>query len=99
MRNSQPKQFRRLHVDYKFILVGLLGCQLSQRELVVLQMMRSNLTLSEIAGELFLSLNTVKTHARNIYRKTGARNRTDAVQLAFSRTLRRGEGAPRANVA
>lgn len=56
---------------------------LSQRELLILQLLRSNLTLPEIASELYLSVNTVKTHCRNIYRKTGARNRSAAVQLAF----------------
>jgi LuxR family transcriptional regulator, maltose regulon positive regulatory protein len=56
---------------------------LSQRELLILQLLRSNLTLPEIANELYLSVNTVKTHCRNIYRKTGARNRSGAVQLAF----------------
>ncbi|TCN41192.1 regulatory LuxR family protein [Kribbella orskensis] len=45
------------------------GETLSERELIVLQYLRSELTLREIAEDLFLSLNTVKTHARNIYRK------------------------------
>jgi LuxR family maltose regulon positive regulatory protein len=36
-------------------------------------------TNREIASRLFLSLNTVKAHARNIYGKLGAHNRTQAI--------------------
>jgi LuxR family maltose regulon positive regulatory protein len=40
----------------------------------------------EIAGELFVSVNTVKTHVRSIYRKLGVSSRRDAV--ARGRELR-----------
>lgn len=50
---------------------------LSERELLVLQYLRSELTLREIAADLFLSLNTVKTHARNVYRKLGVIGRRE----------------------
>jgi|GEM_PF-3097537 len=58
--------------------------QLSTKELLVLQLLRSDMTLGQIAGELFLSVNTVKTHCRVIYRKLGVAGRREAVELAFA---------------
>jgi LuxR family maltose regulon positive regulatory protein len=52
---------------------------LSERELEVLQLIADGLTNQEIASRLFLSLNTVKVHTRNIYGKLGVNNRTQAV--------------------
>jgi LuxR family maltose regulon positive regulatory protein len=51
---------------------------LSERELEVLQLIAEGLTNPEIASRLFLSLNTVKVHTRNIYGKLGVNNRTQA---------------------
>jgi LuxR family maltose regulon positive regulatory protein len=51
---------------------------LSERELEVLQLIAEGLTNPEIASRLFVSLNTVKAHARNIYGKLGVHNRTQA---------------------
>jgi LuxR family maltose regulon positive regulatory protein len=55
---------------------------LSERELEVLQLIAGGLTNREIASRLFLSLNTVKAHTRNIYGKLGVRSRTQAVARA-----------------
>ena len=55
---------------------------LSERELEVLQLIAAGLTNPEIAARLFLALNTVKAHTRNIYGKLGAHNRTQAVARA-----------------
>jgi LuxR family maltose regulon positive regulatory protein len=55
---------------------------LSERELEVLQLVAEGLTNPEIASRLFLSLNTVKAHTRNIYGKLGVHNRTQAVARA-----------------
>jgi LuxR family maltose regulon positive regulatory protein len=55
---------------------------LSERELTVLQLIAGGLTNREIAGKLFLSLNTVKVHTRNIYGKLGAHHRAEAVARA-----------------
>jgi LuxR family maltose regulon positive regulatory protein len=52
---------------------------LSERELEILQLLAEGLTNPEIATRLFLSLNTVKVHARNIYGKLNVHNRTQAV--------------------
>ena len=48
-------------------------------ELAVLRMLHSELSLREIGSELFLSLNTIKTHTRSIYLKLGASGRDEAV--------------------
>jgi len=55
---------------------------LSERELEVLQLIAEGLTNREIASRLFVSLNTVKAHTRNIYGKLGVHNRTQAVAKA-----------------
>jgi LuxR family maltose regulon positive regulatory protein len=55
---------------------------LSERELEVLQLIAEGLTNPEIAARLFLALNTVKTHSRNIYGKLGVHSRTQAVSRA-----------------
>jgi len=51
---------------------------LSERELEVLQLIADGLTNPEIASKLYLTLNTVKVHSRNIYSKLGVNNRTEA---------------------
>jgi DNA-binding NarL/FixJ family response regulator len=55
---------------------------LTEREQVVLRYLASTLSNAEIASELYLSVNTVKTHQRMIYRKLGAAGRRDAVRRA-----------------
>ena len=55
---------------------------LSEREIEVLQLIAEGLTNREIASRLFLSVNTVKAHARNLNGKLDAHNRTQAVARA-----------------
>jgi len=55
---------------------------LTERELTILRYLQSILSNTEIAVELSLSVNTVKTHVRNIYRKLDAARRRDAVRRA-----------------
>ena len=55
---------------------------LTERELTVLRYLQSILSNVEIAAELSLSVNTVKTHVRNIYRKLDATRRREAVRRA-----------------
>jgi LuxR family maltose regulon positive regulatory protein len=60
---------------------------LSDAELSVLRLLRSQLSQREIAGELHLSFNTIKTHTRNIYRKLDVAERRDAVARARELSL------------
>ena len=55
---------------------------LSESELRVLRYLPTNLTAPEIAGELYVSHNTVKTHMRRLYAKLGTHRRTEAVSRA-----------------
>lgn len=55
---------------------------LTDREIEVLSFIAEGLTNQEIASRLFISLNTVKVHARNIFQKLGTSNRTEAAVKA-----------------
>ncbi len=61
--------------------------QLTERELAVLRYLPTQMSLREIAAELFVSLNTVKTHSSAVYRKLGVSDRKSAVQAARSLNL------------
>jgi len=54
---------------------------ISRRELEILELVSESMTNEEIAQKLFLSAKTVKTHIRNIFEKTGIRNRVEAALL------------------
>jgi LuxR family maltose regulon positive regulatory protein len=56
--------------------------ELSEAELRVVRYLPSNLTASEIASELIVSANTVRTHMRHIYAKLDAHSRSEAVARA-----------------
>lgn len=56
--------------------------ELSERELTVLRLLGSRLSQREIAAELYVSFNTVKSHTRTIFRKLGVTSRAEAVARA-----------------
>jgi DNA-binding CsgD family transcriptional regulator len=60
---------------------------LSRCELVVLAMLSSLQSLDEIAADLIVSVNTVKSHVRSIYSKLGVSSRRSAVLAAHERGL------------
>lgn len=62
---------------------GKLGQALSPREWQILQLLSEGLSEPDLARELYLSLNTIKTHCRRIYTKLGALNRANAVAIGF----------------
>ncbi|MBV9048013.1 MAG: hypothetical protein JOY58_07070, partial [Solirubrobacterales bacterium] len=59
-----------------------LNDELSDGELRVLRFLPTNLTAADIASEIFVSVNTVKTHMRHIYAKLDAHTRVEAVNRA-----------------
>ena len=55
---------------------------LTEREREVLVHVSGMLNTAEVASEMYISVNTVKTHLRNIYRKLAAAHRSEAVRRA-----------------
>lgn len=64
-------------IDYKDAKENL-----SDREREVLQWLSKGFSYKEIAEKLFISVETVRTHIRNIYEKLQANNKTDALRKA-----------------
>ena len=60
---------------------------LSQRELEVLQLIAQGLSNREIGEQLYIALDTVKSHNRNIFSKLGVKNRTQAIGKSRSLEL------------
>lgn len=72
-----------LHQDHNFAPQNLL----TKREKEILQHLAKGETSSTIAQLLFISVNTVDTHRKNIISKLGAHNITDAVRIAMQKKL------------
>jgi LuxR family maltose regulon positive regulatory protein len=96
-RGSLPSYVRRL-LDALGTAPGDQGLidPLSPRELDVLRLLGTHLDGPDIARQLFVSLNTVRTHTKNIYAKLGVNNRRSAVRRAEELDLMtaRSGGAP-----
>lgn len=85
------------HVDFVAGLVDEPGAdpsgaaapaeRLTERELVIVGYLPTMLKASEIAADLFVSVNTVKAHLRSIYRKLDVTNRREAVERARAEGL------------
>ncbi len=60
---------------------GFLGEELSDAELRILELLAAGRSISEVAHELWLSSNTVKSHRRSIYRKLGVHTREAMLQV------------------
>lgn len=74
-------------VGSRFPVPGTSEVVLTKRELEVLTGMSNGRSNSQIGAELFLSEDTVKTHARRLFRKLGAADRAQAVAIGIRRGL------------
>ena len=59
----------------------------SERELEILRLLAQGKNSYEIAGQLFITLNTVKTHRRNMLRKLNASNTSQLLKIGFDNNL------------
>jgi NarL family two-component system response regulator LiaR len=69
-------------IEHTTDAVELQKLGLTTRELEVLPLIAEGFSNAEIAGRLFLSLSTVKTHVSNLLVKLGVKNRTQAAEMA-----------------
>jgi LuxR family transcriptional regulator, maltose regulon positive regulatory protein len=82
LRLRSPGLLSELGLEPQAATPGTGENPLSQRELEVLQLIAQGSSNLEIADRLFISLHTVKTHARRIHSKLGVERRTQAVAKA-----------------
>ncbi|QIX48278.1 hypothetical protein HFP48_00965 [Rhodococcus sp. DMU1] len=72
---------RLVRADETLAAAGVPAARLSAREREILAYLRTPMTAEEIAAALFVSVNTVRTHQRSIYRKLGVNSRRDAIKI------------------
>jgi LuxR family transcriptional regulator, maltose regulon positive regulatory protein len=75
-KNLRDRQVTEFHAEH-----------LTAREIDILRRLTGSQSLSQIASELYLSPNTVKTHTTALYRKLRARSRSEAVKIGRERLL------------
>jgi LuxR family maltose regulon positive regulatory protein len=73
---------RRIEGPLDFAARTVPGQPLTERELAVLRLLPSSLTQREIGVELYLTINTVKSHIRSVFRKLDVTSRAQAVAKA-----------------
>ena len=87
LRNASPPAWARQSSPLPPAAPSSLD-DLSQREVEVLRLLAAGRSNRDIAEALYISLNTVATHVRNILTKTGTANRTEAAAYAMRHGLR-----------
>lgn len=78
--------------------VAAASVSLTDREMEVLALVAVGASNAEVAEQLYLSIDTVKTHLRKLYAKLGVRNRTQAARRAPEFGLRRRSESPLVDV-
>ncbi len=76
------KEIRVPIEDFVLNKIELQQRNISKRELEVLTLMAQGLSNQEIAEQLFVSLNTVKTHSAKLFEKLEVKRRTQAIETA-----------------
>jgi DNA-binding NarL/FixJ family response regulator len=84
---TQRSQVRLASLDSSAVMLKGYPNGLSQREVEVLRLITMGKTNRDIAEDLFISLNTVANHVRNILTKTNASNRAEAAAFAIRHNL------------
>ncbi|MER6025947.1 response regulator transcription factor [Streptomyces sp. NPDC001851] len=77
---AQRERFIDASLGFGFLKAAQMP--LTRRELSVLSLAAAGASIAEIAGSLHLSLGTVRNYMASITRKTGARNRIDAIRIS-----------------
>lgn len=78
-----PAAIRQLAANFGARTGDTLSARLTERESQVLRLMAEGLTNAEIAARLYLGVETVKTHVGGVLAKLGARDRIQAVIMAY----------------
>jgi len=81
--HGEPDEGPAQRVDHPVAVGTYLAEHLTPREAEVLRMAASGRNVDDLAAELFVSPNTVKTHLAHCYGKLGAHNRAEAVALGL----------------
>ena len=66
---------------------GAMDGRLTERELEVLHLLHTELSVSELGKLLYVSPSTIKSHVKSVYRKLGVSSRKEAVEQAYARKL------------
>lgn len=74
-------------LDCTKAIAALPALELTAREIDVLKLLAQGLSNAEIADQLFISHNTVKTHLKSIFSKLGVEHRVQAAVIALQQGL------------
>lgn len=86
LENALREEFAQ-HLDKPIKKSRSDGPSVSKREKEVLQLISQEMTTSEIASKLFISVTTVETHRKNMLKKLGLRNTAGLMRYAFEHSL------------